>query len=148
MPSGWSYFTVVAIEASLFLTRVYTMTIYYGRSDPPLMPRVEFLLQIRHISYLFQENTEDILSMKTIYLVKLFWAVFSCFCQYCAALIVSSFYLADGDVVLAWSSSLWPKIALWTSPTACLASYFTLCRWASVSLSLSSANYTARAECF
>lgn len=60
MPPGCSYFTVVAIEASLFLTRVHAMSIYYGRSDPPLLPRVKFLLQIRHISYLCQENTEDI----------------------------------------------------------------------------------------
>lgn len=54
-----------------------------------------------------------------------------------------TFFLADGDVGLACSSSLWPKIALWTSPTVCLASSSTLCRWALVSLSSSSANYRA-----
>lgn len=40
---------------------------------------------------------------------------------------------SDGDVVLAWSSTLLHKIALWTSPTVCSASSFTLFRWALVS---------------
>lgn len=56
---------------------------------------------------------------------------------------LSFLFLPDGDVALVWSSFLWPKIVLWTSPTACLASYFTLCRWALVSLLLSSVNYSA-----
>lgn len=54
--------------------------------------------------------------------------------------------LADGAVVLVWSSFSLPKIALWTSPTACLASYFTLCRWALVSLTLS-CKLQSSAEC-
>lgn len=44
--------------------------------------------------------------------------------------------VADGDVVSAYSSTLLTKITLWTSPTVCLASYFTLCKWFLVSILL------------
>ena len=144
----------MAIEASLFLSCVHTVSIFYGRWDPLCCHVLNSFCKYVTSTICSQENTEDIplhtkfFQWKQYLLDNFLGCFFHAPVNIVAALTVSSFFLADGDVVLAWSSSLWPKIALWTSPTACLASYFTLCRWASVSLSLSSANYTAGAECF